>query len=139
MAETYITDAEAQIHCSIDGFSFPGTRSWTTWEGGDPEAATSQLLPGAGINAVAIPGPVKRSTVTLTRPYTQAINQVVNKLNSSLNNRMSAWYTPTDADGNALVADTITYTGILKQFKHPSFNADSGKASMLSIVMECDT
>lgn len=137
---TFITEAEAQIHCTVDGVSqMPSTRSWTTFEGGDPEASTSQLNPGAGINAVAIPGPVKRSVVTLTRPYTKEMHAVVIALEGALNNHMSASYTPTDADGNTLAVDTVTYTGILKQVKKPKWDAESGKAGMLTLVMEANT
>lgn len=136
----YITEAEAQIHAKVDQVpSMPATRSWTTFEGGDPEAATSQLFPGAGISAVAIPGPVKRSTVTVTRPYDTNMHSVIVRLEASLNSTMSAWYTPTDADGNTLNADTVTYTGILKQVKKPKWDAASGKVGDISLVMECDT
>lgn len=140
MATTYITEAEAQIHCVVDAVpSMPGTLSWSTFEGGDPEAATSQLHPGAGINAVAIPGPVKRSNVTVTRPYTADMHAVLNALEASLNSTGSVWYTPTDADGNTLNADTISYTGIFKSIKKPKWDASSGKVGMISLVWELNT
>lgn len=139
MATTYITEAEANIHAKIDAVpQMPSTKTWTTFEGGDPEAATNQLFPGAGIKAVAIPGPVKRSDVTVTRPYTLDMHAVVNLLEGALNSSMSAWYTPTDADGNTLNADTVTYTGILKKVTKPKWDGGSGKAGMLTIIMECN-
>jgi hypothetical protein len=82
---------------------------------------------------------VKRSAVTVTRPYDTGMHAVVNLLESSLNSTMSAWYTPTDADGNTLNADTITYTGILKSVKKPKWDSESGKVGMISLVMECNT
>ena len=140
MAVTYVTEAEAQIHCTVAAVpSMPSTVSWSTFEGGDPEAATSQLFPGAGIKAVAIPGPVKRSNVTVTRPYTLDMHAVINLLEASLNSSGSVWYTPTDADGNTLNADTITYTGILRSIKKPKWDGGSGKAGMISLVWEINT
>lgn len=137
---TYITGAEGQVHCTVDQVpQMPSTKSWATMEGGDPEGETSQLFPGAGIAAVAVPGPVKRSPVTLTRPYTVDMHAVVNALENAINSTMSAWYTPTDADGNALQVDTITYTGLLKQVKKPKWDASDGKAVFLTLVMECNT
>lgn len=136
----YVTSAEAQIHCKVDQVpTMPSTKSWTTFDGGNPEGDTSILFPGAGINAVAIPGPVKRSQVTVTRPYTTDMHAVVNALEASVNSTMSAWYTPTDADGNALQADTITYTGLLRQVTKPKWDAADGKVGMISLVMECNT
>lgn len=140
MSTTYITENEAQIHCTVDQVKqMPSVTSWTTFEGGDPEAATSQLNPGAGINAVALPGPVKRSPVTVTRPYTADMHAVVPALESALNSSMTVSYTPTDADGNALQTETVTYTGIFKQLKKPKWDAESGKSGMITLVMEANT
>jgi hypothetical protein len=98
------------------------------------------LNPGAGINAVAIPGPVKRAQVTVTRPYTTDMHAVVNLLEGNLNSSMSAWYTPTDADGNPLNADTVSYTGLLRKVQKPKWDAESGgKSGMISLIMECNT
>lgn len=134
---TYETSSTAQIHALVNGVNFPPVKSWTTFEGGDPQAASSQLHPGAGINAVAVPGPVTRTNVTVTRPYTAEMHAFVPALENTLNGRMSASYTLTDANGNPN-GPTITRAGILKELQIPKWDAASGTPAMLGLIMECD-
>ena len=137
---TFVTENESKINASIAGVSLPQVQSWTTFEGGDPSASTSKLHPGNTIAAVAVPGPVERTDVTVTRPYTTDLHSIVQggTLEGAGNSAMSASYTPTDANGNPNGLP-ITRTGIFKGLTYPKWDAASGKVGMLGFVMECDT
>jgi len=87
--------------------------------------------------SVAQPGPVTRTNVTVTRPYTQEMHAYVPQLEAAVNNTMSASYTPTDADGNPNSL-TITRTGLLKEVQIPNWDAKSGDTAMIGLVMECN-
>src|SRR6185312_14189853 len=97
---TYVTSREAAIHASVDGVKFPAVQSWATFQGGDVQSATSQLMPGNVMPSIAVPGPVTRTNVTVTRPYTEELHAYVPALEAAVNKAMSASYTPTDVDGN---------------------------------------
>jgi hypothetical protein len=90
------------------------------------------------MGAVATPGPVKRSPVTVTLPYSVAIDALRTQLDGVCNQRMTASYQPKDADGN-INGGITTRTGLCKQPQFPKFDADSGAWTMLGLVMECDT
>jgi hypothetical protein len=71
-AATYVTEAEAIINVTIyttsttpgvqgSPVAWPSGIVWTTFEGGDPSAATTKLHPGNMIGAVEQPGPIERS------------------------------------------------------------------------------
>jgi hypothetical protein len=148
VAPTYVSQNEAQI--SVDGLQYwngtsqvsvglPYVKSWSTFEGGDPTAETSLLLPGNTMPAVAIPGPVKRTNVTVTRPYTADVHALWGALEAAVNGPMHASYTPTDADGNTLSYATVTRTGLLKTVQPPKFSASTGEVAMFGLVMECNT
>lgn len=137
MAVTYVTSREAAIHSTVDGVNFPAVQSWATFQGGDAQAATSQLMPGNVMPSIAVPGPVTRTNVTVTRPYTQELHAFVPALEAALNGSMSASYTPTDGDGNPNSL-TVTRTGILKEVQIPNWDAKSGETVYLGLVMECN-
>lgn len=134
---TYVTSREAAIHASVDGINFPSVQSWSTFQGGDPQGATSQLFPGNVMSAIAQPGPVTLTNVTVTRPYTREMHQFVPALRGAINDGMQASYTPTDADGNPDNV-TISITGILKEVQTPSWDAKSGETVYIGLVMECN-
>lgn len=134
---TYVTSREAAIHASVQGVTFPAVQSWATFQGGDAQSATSQLMPGNVMPSIAVPGPVTRTNVTVTRPYTQEVHLSIPALEAAVNNSMSASYTPTDADGNPNSL-TITRTGILKEVQIPNWDAKSGEVAYLGLVMECN-
>jgi hypothetical protein len=142
-APTYITGAEAIINVTVTGVTFPAgmfasaNKSWSSWEGGDPSAAGSQLHPGGMAAAVALPGPLTRTNVTVKVPYTQAANSIYSQLEAAINQQMTASYTPTDANGNPN-ATAITRTGLLKEIQFPTFDAKSGEAVELALIMECN-
>jgi hypothetical protein len=148
MAETYITEKDAIISVTLytsDGnghvtqVSWPADiKSWKTFEGGDPVASTSQMIPGNLMPAIARPGPVKRSSVTVTLPYSVAIDALRPQIDAGTNQRMVASYQPKDADGN-INGKLTTRTGICKQPQFPKWDAESGNDAMLGLVMECDT
>lgn len=137
---TYISNASAQIHCTVAGVNIPPVKSWTTWEGGDPVSSTGQLNPGAGMGAVAIPGLIKKSRITVTRPYTAEVDAIVEDLKSALNSSVSAWYTPTDGDGNPNGV-THTETGLLAQVQIPKWDGEGGggKSPMLGLIIEVNS
>lgn len=138
---TYVTENEAIISVSVAGVNFPSyIKTWSTYGGGDPSAATSQLLPGnVQSGAIAMPGPVTRSNVTVTLPYSWDIHALVSQIENAVNNKMSAGYTPTDADGNPNGNKPVTRSGILKQPQFPNWDAKSGQPAFLTLIMECDT
>lgn len=148
MPETYITEKDAIISVTLnssDGqghtasIPFPSDiKSWSTFEGGDPVAATSQLIPGNLMPAVARPGPIKRTAVTVSLPYSVAIDALRPLLDRSTNQRMTASYQPKDADGN-INGQITTRTGICQKPQFPKWDGSSGGDAMLSLVMECDT
>lgn len=135
----YYTEATAKITAHVDGVDhLPKIKSWSSYEGGSGQAATTQLLPGGMQPAVALPGPIKRATVTVKRPYTAGLHPHVANLENAINNSMSASYTPTDANGNP-IGNPITRTGILKEVTTPNSDATSSNPQYLALVMECDT
>ena len=148
MAETYITEKDAIISITLNWSNGLGTvakvvfpsdiKSWSTFAGGDPVAATGQLIPGNLMPAVATPGPVKRSNVTVTLPYSVAIDALRSQLEGTPNQRMTASYQPKDADGN-INGKITTREGLCKQPQFPKFQGDSGADAVFGLVMECDT
>lgn len=148
MAETYITEKDAIISVTLytsNGsgqvtlISWPSDiKSWQTFQGGDPVGSTSQLIPGNLMPAIARPGPILRSNVTVTLPYSVAIDALRAKLDAAVNQRMTAAYQPKDADGN-INGQITTRTGIMKQPNFPNWDAKSGADAMFGLVMECDT
>jgi hypothetical protein len=135
---TYLTSNEANIQSTIAGVTFPPVQSWKSYEGGDPMSETGQILPGNVMPAVATPGIVKRTNVTVERPYTMEVHAQILNIEGAVNNRMSASYTPTDADGNPNGL-TVTRTGIFKGPKIPKWDSEDGKPALIGFVMECDT
>lgn len=148
MAATYISQNEAQIN--VDGLKYwngtsmtsvglPYVKSWTTYEGGDPVAEQSQLLPGNTMSAIAIPGPIKRTNLTVTRPYTTDVHALWKQLEAAVNGPMNASYTPTDSNGNTQGYGTVTRTGLLKEVQPPKLSSSTGEVAMFGLVMTCDT
>lgn len=139
MASTYVTQAEAIIHAKVEGVDhLPKIKTWQSYEGGDAQASTTQILPGGMQPAVAAPGPIKRTNVTVKRPYTVELHPHVPHLEGAINNRMHVSYIPTDANGNPLAA-AVTRTGILRNVQPPSFDSKGTEEAVLALVMECDT
>lgn len=137
MARTYVTSHEAIITVSLAGVTFPTVKSWATFQGGDLSAATSQLLPGGLVRAVAMPGPPTRTNVTVTLPYSTDIHAILNNIEAAVNHAMTAAYTPTDVDGNPNDV-TVTRTGLLKEPQIPTWDAKSGEPVFLGLVMEAN-
>lgn len=123
---TFVVQSEAAIHATVNGVALPTVKSWSSFAGGDAQSASSQLLPGGMQPALAMPGPIKRTNVTVKRPYTAALHNLVPTLEAAINGAMSASYTPTDANGNP-VAGRITRTGLLKEVQVPDFDAEADK------------
>ena len=135
----YVSDNEAIIHVSLAGVTFPSyIKTWATFDGGDPVAETGQLLPGNVLGAVATPGPVKRSNVTVEIPMTTDLQNIRPNIDQAVNNAMSASYQTTDAQGNPN-ANPFTVTGLMKQPKWPKWDPTSGKVSYMALTMECNT
>lgn len=135
---TYITEKDAVISVTLKGVTWPSNmKSWQTFEGGDPSAATSQLHPGGLATAVALPGPQTRTNVTVTAPYTTDLDAIRASIDAATNQGMTAAYTPRDADGNINGA-TTSYTGLLKEVQWPKADAKSGNPGVLGLVMECN-
>jgi hypothetical protein len=131
---TYITSNRATISVVLAGVTFPSSlKSWKSFQGGDPKAATSILLPGGAMTGVAVPGAITRSNVTVITPYTAAIDALISQLEAALNGAMSGSYTPFDT------GKTTTRTGLLSQITYPEFDSENSKPTMLGLVMECDT
>jgi hypothetical protein len=135
---TFLTKNEAFIVASVTGVTFPASLTqWTTWSGGDPTAATSQLLPGGVLKSQAQPGPITRTNVTVTCPYSEEVHALRATIEACLNHLMTASYTPTDADGNQNDV-TTTITGLLKEPQFPNWDAKSGETVFLGLVMEAN-
>jgi predicted permease len=138
VATTYITASQAVISASISGITLPSVYSWSSFEGGDAQSATSQLLPGGMQNAIALPGPVTRTNVTVKVPWTISYQAIVTALEAAVGkSKMSASFQTTDADGN-ISGTQVTRTGYLKEVQIPSWDSKSGEAVYLGLVMECD-
>lgn len=136
---TFVTSNEAKISVSLAGVTFPSyIKTWTTFQGGDLSAATSQLQPGAGVNAVALPGPKTRSNVVVSLPYTTDIHSLRPSIEAAVNSAMTAGYVPTDADGNPNSDAQVSLNGILKEPQFPNFDAANGEKVMLQLTMECN-
>jgi hypothetical protein len=134
---TYITSNEAQIAVTVAGIQFPSyIKTWKSFQGGDPVAATSQLQPGAGIKAVATPGPTTRTSVVVGIPYTLDLHAIRAQLDEMTNAAMSAGYTPTDADGNPNTDAQVARNGLLNKVEVGAFDAENGKAVILQLTME---
>jgi hypothetical protein len=133
----FITSAEAHIHAQVEGVNhLPKIKSWSSFEGGDMQASTTQIFPGGLEPAVAAPGPKKRTNVTVRRPYHSALHPHLRHLEHQINKAMHASFTPIDADGNA-VGDPIVRHGILKEVTVPNFDAKGVDHVELALVMEC--
>jgi len=150
-AATYVTEAEAIINVTIyttsttpgvqgSPVAWPSGIVWTTFEGGDPSAATTKLHPGNMIGAVEQPGPIERSGVTVTTPYTTALSALVKAgtYGNCINNGMQAGFKPCDAHGNPN-GSSIGRSGLFKGLVFPKWDPTSGKTAMLGFVMGCDT
>lgn len=135
---TFITENEAQIHCSVANIPFPSyITTWKSFQGGDATAATSQFQPGAGIRAVAQPGPTTRSNVVVGIGYTTDLHAIRSQLDGMTNAAMTASYTPTDADGNPNSDATVTRSGLLKTVEVGAFDAANGATVIMQLTMEC--
>ena len=139
MAVTYVTANEANIQVTLAGVTWPASlKQWTTYAGGDPTAATSQLQPGGINNAVAVPGPTTRSNVTVTAPYTWDIHAMRTQIEAQLNQAMTAGYTPTDANGNTNSNNPTTRNGLLAKAEFPQWDAKNGEGTFFTLTMECN-
>jgi hypothetical protein len=136
---TYITSNEAQISVSLTGVTFPSyIKTWKSFQGGDLTAATGQLQPGAGVAAVATPGPITRSNVVVTIPYTTDLHALRPTIEAAVNSAMTAGYVPVDADGNPNSDAQVSLNGLLKEPMFPNFDAANGEAVMMQLTMECN-
>ena len=148
MAETYITSKDAIIWMTINIPTGSGTitplvwpsdiKSFRTYKGGDPKAETSVQIPGNLMGAIATPGPVKRSPVMVTLPYSVAIDALRPQIEMCLNYAATGSYTPKDANGN-INGQTTTRTGILQSSEVSGWDATKGEWTMITLTMECDT
>lgn len=135
---TYITSNEAKIAVTLPGVTWPAyLTTWKSFQGGDKTAATSQLQPGAGVSAVAVPGPTTRSNVVVTVPYTRAMHNLRPRIENAVNGAMAAGFTPTDADGNPNDDSAISRNGLLKEAQFPTFDAANGDPVYMQLTMEC--
>jgi hypothetical protein len=133
----YLRADQAEIHVGVNGINFPATR-WQALDGGDVQAKSLNTRPGGIMPAVSLGGPTSRTDATVKRLYGTHVHAYVVALENVCGQaRMWISYTPLDADGNTNGAK-ITMVGSLKQVNHPSLDANSSSAGVLSLVMDCD-
>jgi hypothetical protein len=139
MSPSYVTEHESQIHCGVDGVALVDVLSWASFEGGDAEAETSQFFPGGLQEAVAQPGPSKRTNVTVKRGL-QAADELIKPALDKATGRKRGWvtYTLTDAEGNTIPGTTVSFAGYLKNVLWPNRDAKSGTTAELGLVFEVD-
>jgi hypothetical protein len=139
MAETYITERDAIISLTLAGVTWPSDiKSLKSFAGGDPEASQEQMIPGNLMNAIATPGPIKRSPVVIEVPYSVAVDAQRKAIESSINQTATASFVPKDAYG-AINGETTTRTGLCRKAEFPKWDAESGKTGILTVTITPDT
>lgn len=135
---TYISASRAMIHAGVSTVTLPTIKSWSSYEGGDLQGATSVLQPGGMVSSVAMPGPATRTNVTVKRPMTDALQKKTKDLEKAVG-RYRAWasYTTLDNDGNPN-GPTVTRNGFLKEVQTPTWDAKAGEPAYLGLVLELD-
>lgn len=126
---------QAAVHLQVDGVALDNV-VWDTMEGGDASSDGVNYLPGGMVPSVELGGIPKRSDLTLTRVWSDALWQVFKALDNACGRAgAKASYTQLDRSGQVVPGSTITYTGIVKSVARPNYDSNTSGEAKIQVVI----
>ncbi len=134
---TYFRSDQAQINVFIQNVALDN-ESWGLMEGGDNVAEEATAFPGGMKPQVALGGFPKRSSLTISRPWSDALIGLYKAMDARVGlSKVTASYQVLNANKEPF-GTPITYTGVLTSAVRPNYKAGTSEEAHLQITVATD-